>query len=100
MKLSHDLPIVVTGAFGCIGSCCVRYHNDLGITNLFLVDDFKKTDKWKNLLNKKSLGIISKKELFHWLQGKEDKIGAFIHLGACSDTMETDGDYLMENNFL
>ena len=42
--------IVVTGAAGMIGSGIVRYLNDLGLTDLILVDDIKTTDKWKNLV--------------------------------------------------
>lgn len=91
--------IVVTGAAGFIGSCLVRHLNDRGFHNLLLVDDVKKTEKWKNLLNKKCVDFISKHELFQWLEGKHDAISAIIHLGACSDTLETDGNYLMENNF-
>lgn len=93
-----DRLIVITGAAGLIGSCCVRYLNDQGFTNLILVDDIKKTNKWKNLLNKSYVDFISKRQLFHWLEGKEREIEAFIHLGACSDTLEQDGDYLMQNN--
>ena len=91
--------IIVTGAAGFIGSCCVKHLNDLGNTQLLLVDDLKKTEKWKNLLNKKCRDFISRYDLFKWLEGKEQEIGAIIHLGACSDTLETDGNYLMENNF-
>jgi ADP-L-glycero-D-manno-heptose 6-epimerase len=91
--------IVVTGAAGFIGSCTVKYLNEQGIDHLLLVDDVKKTQKWKNLLNKKCLNFISRHDLFKWLEGRQDMVKAFIHLGACSDTMEADGDYLMENNF-
>ncbi|MBS0650396.1 MAG: ADP-glyceromanno-heptose 6-epimerase [Verrucomicrobia bacterium] len=99
MKMYDDQLIVITGAAGFIGSCCVKYLNEKGFNNLLLVDDIKKTEKWKNLVNKKCVDFISRNELFQWLQGKERDIEAFIHLGACSDTMETDGNYLMENNF-
>lgn len=98
-KPHNDKLIVITGAAGFIGSCCVKFLNDQGITHLLLVDDIKKTEKWKNLLNKKCVDFISRHALFEWLKGREEEIGAFIHLGACSDTLETDGDYLMENNF-
>ena len=98
-KPQNDKLIVITGAAGFIGSCTVKYLNDLGLVNLLLVDDIKKTEKWKNLLNKKCVDFISKEALLPWLEGKGDSIQAFIHLGACSDTMEMDGDYLMENNF-
>lgn len=99
MKMYDDQLIVITGAAGFIGSCCVKYLNEKGFNNLLLVDDIKKTEKWKNLVNKKCVDFISRNELFQWLQGKERDIEAFIHLGACSDTLETDGNYLMENNF-
>lgn len=99
MKIYDDQLIVITGAAGMIGSGCVRYLNDQGFSNLVLVDDIKKTDKWKNLLGKKYVDFISRHDLFKWLQGKEREIEAFIHLGACSDTLETDGDYIMRNNY-
>jgi len=91
--------IVVTGAAGFIGSGVVSFLNGEGINNLLLVDDIKKSEKWKNLVGKKFCGFISKHELFNWLQGRESEIQAIIHLGACSDTLEKDGDYLMENNY-
>lgn len=97
--MDKDKLIIITGAAGFIGSCTARYLNDKGYTNLLLVDDIKKTQKWKNLVNKQYLDFISRHALFEWLEGKQDCIQAFIHLGACSDTMESDGNYLMENNF-
>jgi len=91
--------IVITGAAGMIGSGVVRYLNDRGHFNLLLVDDLKKGDKWKNLIGKQFVDLISRHQIFNWLQGKDSEIDAFIHLGACSDTVETDADYLLENNF-
>lgn len=98
-NLNSQKLIVVTGAAGFIGSCTVKYLNDKGYKNLLLVDDIKKTEKWKNLLNKKCVDLVSRHDLFKWLEGNGSNVSAFIHLGACSDTMESDGDYLMENNF-
>lgn len=89
--------IVITGAAGMIGSCVVRHLNNLGKTNLLLVDDLKRTEKWKNLVGKQFDDIISKHVLFDQL--REDEVEAIIHLGACSDTVETDGDYLLQNNY-
>lgn len=91
--------IIVTGAAGMIGSGVVRHLNDIGKTNLILVDDLKKTEKWKNLVGKQFVDILSKHKLFDWLVGRENEVEAIIHLGACSDTVETDCDYLLENNF-
>ncbi len=90
--------IVVTGAAGMIGSGVVRALNDRGRTELVLVDDLKRTDKWKNLLGKNFLELISKHKLMEWLEGRESEIEGILHLGACSDTVEADGDYLLENN--
>jgi len=91
--------ILITGAAGMIGSGVVRYLNDCGYHNLILVDDFKQSDKWKNLVGKQFSDFISRHKIFEYLLGKESEIDAVIHLGACSDTMETNADYLMENNF-
>lgn len=91
--------ILITGAAGMIGSGVVRHLNDLGFSQLLLVDDLKQTDKWKNLIGKRFLDLISRHCLFEWLQTHGSEVSSVIHLGACSDTMETNGDYLMENNF-
>ena len=94
MKKSLSLPVQQV----LLVPASVRYLNDQGFYNLLLVDDIKKTQKWKNLLLR-NRSISSLAILFEWLKGRETEVGAFIHLGACSDTMEMDGDYLMENNF-
>lgn len=94
-----DRLIVVTGGAGFIGSCVIKHLNDLNFSNLVIVDDLKKTEKWKNLVSKRFKDLLPKEMLFSWLKGRESEIQAFIHLGACSDTMEMDGDYLLENNY-
>ena len=73
--------------------------NNKGFNNLILVDDFKKSEKWKNLIGKKYIEFVSKFDLLQWLYGRESDIEAIIHLGACSDTQEKDGDYFMDNNY-
>jgi len=95
----HDRIIIVTGAAGFIGSAVIRHLNNLGYHRLLLVDDIEKTEKWKNLLGKRFYDFISKHALFSWLEQRAAEVAAIIHLGACSDTLETDGDFLMENNF-
>lgn len=99
MKLYDDQLIVITGGAGFIGSGVIRHLNDKGFNNLIIVDELRQTEKWKNLVGKKFVDVLSKSQLFGWLEGKESLVEAFIHLGACSDTMETDASYLLENNY-
>jgi ADP-L-glycero-D-manno-heptose 6-epimerase len=99
MKLYDDQLIVVTGGAGFIGSCVIRHLNDKGFRNIIVVDELGKTDKWKNLVKKGIVDVISKHQCFQWLEGRESLIEAFIHLGACSNTVETDASYLLENNY-
>lgn len=99
MKLYDDQLIVVTGAAGFIGSAFVKELNDAGYKNLILVDDLGTGDKWRNLVGKQFLDLISKHQLFTWLQGRESLIEAIVHLGACSSTVETDANYYFENNY-
>lgn len=91
--------IIITGGVGFIGSCLVRYLNDLGIKNLLLVDDLGHGDKWMNLQGKLLADIIDKRQLFTWLEGRHDQIAGIVHLGACTKTVETDANYLLENNY-
>lgn len=99
MKLNDDQLIVITGAAGFIGSGVVRYLNQQGFKQLILVDELRRTEKWKNLIGKQFADVISKHQLFQWLEGRQELISSIIHLGACSDTMETDASYLLENNY-
>ena len=98
-KLFDDQLIVVTGAAGFIGSAMVRHLNNQGYYNLLLVDDFRSSIKWMNLRNKRFVDFISRDAVFDFLEGREQEIEAFIHLGACSSTVETDGDYFMKTNY-
>jgi ADP-L-glycero-D-manno-heptose 6-epimerase len=97
-KIIDDGLIIITGASGFIGSGVVRYLNNQGNSNLLLVDSLE-NEKWKNLVGKSFIDIIPKEELFDFLNRKEKKINAIVHLGACSSTICIDANYLYENNY-
>jgi len=99
MKMFPDKYIVVTGGAGFIGSGVIRTLNDRGMKNIIVVDNLGSSEKWKNLVGKRFLDALHKDDLFDWLQGKERDIEAFIHLGACSSTVEQDANYLLKNNY-
>jgi ADP-L-glycero-D-manno-heptose 6-epimerase len=93
---------IVTGAAGFIGSAIVWKLNQLGVTDILIVDDLGHSEKWKNLVKLRFEDYIHKKEFLHLVVEKgEDPFGceSIIHMGACSSTTETDANYLMDNNY-
>lgn len=98
-KKNKNSLIVVTGGAGFIGSGVIRYLNESGKRNILIVDDLGKSEKWKNLVGKQYFDIVSRYRIFDWLDESRFDIEAFIHLGACSSTVETDASYLVENNY-
>ncbi len=92
---------VVTGAAGFIGSNLVRALNARGIAEIVAVDNLARADKFKNLVDCEIADYIDKQEFIERLESGDfdGDIDAIFHEGACSDTMETDGRYMMENNY-
>lgn len=92
---------VVTGAAGFIGSNLVKALNERGETNIIAVDNLSKADKFKNLADCEIADYLDKEDFIDGLiDGNFDgEIAAVLHEGACSDTMETDGRYMMQNNY-
>ena len=92
---------VVTGAAGFIGSRLVAALNRTGITDILAVDNLENGAKAKNLAGVDIEDYLDKREFLSQLEtGRLDgSIEAILHQGACSDTMETDGRYMMENNY-
>jgi ADP-L-glycero-D-manno-heptose 6-epimerase len=99
MQLDEDRLIVVTGGVGFIGSGVLAHLNAQGFKNIVVVDHLGNSAKWKNLVGKCFVEVLDKHQLFGWLQGRQDTVQAFVHLGACSSTVEMDASYLLENNY-
>ena len=99
MVINDDKFIVVTGGAGFIGSGVVRFLNDSGMSNIVVVDDLQHDHRWKNLQGKQFIDFIHKDKFLDWLRTNSGDVGAYIHLGACSDTTEKDANYLIENNY-
>lgn len=92
--------IVVTGGAGFIGSAVVAALNAEGEEDIILVDNLAESAKWKNLVSLKYRDYIHKSHFLERLMSPElSKVRAIVHMGACSATTETDGDYLMANNY-
>ena len=92
---------IVTGAAGFIGANIVKALNERGETNIICVDNLSQADKFKNLIDCEIADFVDKEDFIELLlEGAwEDDIAAIFHEGACSDTMETDGRYMMDNNY-
>ncbi len=93
--------IVVTGAAGFIGANLVKALNDRGIDNVLAVDNLTRADKFRNLTDCEIADYLHKDDFRNALGAGtfDGEISAILHQGACSDTMATDGRYVMENNF-
>jgi ADP-L-glycero-D-manno-heptose 6-epimerase len=93
--------IVVTGAAGFIGANLVRALNARGETSVLAVDNLSSADKFANLVDCEIAEYLDQDDFLLRLGDGDfdDDIAAVLHQGACSDTMETDGRYMMRNNY-
>ncbi len=92
---------IVTGAAGFIGANIVKVLNERGVTDIIAVDNLSRADKFHNLVDCQIADYLDKEEFIQRLiAGDFDgDVEAILHEGACSDTMATDGRYVMENNY-
>lgn len=92
---------IVTGAAGFIGASIVKALNERGTKDVIAVDNLKKADKFRNLIDCEIADYLDKEEFLDLIEaGQFDgAVDAVFHEGACSDTMETDGRYMMANNY-
>ncbi len=99
--------IIVTGGAGFIGSNLVRELNRIGEREILVVDNLAPAanlsgPKFLNLWGAEYADYMDKTEFRRALAAGEFqhvKVRAILHQGACSNTLEDDGRYMMDNNF-
>jgi len=92
--------VVVTGAAGFIGANIVKGLNARGIDDIIVVDDLSQGDKFRNIADLKIADYVDLDDFYpNFEEGHYGKVEAVFHEGACSDTMEQDGKYMMDNNY-
>jgi ADP-L-glycero-D-manno-heptose 6-epimerase len=93
--------IIVTGGAGFIGSALIAELNRRQISDILVVDQLGNDEKWKNLQNLSFADYIEKDDFLQMvIEDKLDNpVDVVFHLGACSDTTETDASYLVKNNY-
>src|SRR5579875_1073342 len=91
--------LIVTGAAGFIGSNLVRNLNSLGMDDILVVD--RLGENFRNLCDLRFSDFMEPQQLEAALERRQlpARITAVYHQGACADTTNSDGTYMMANNF-
>ena len=94
------MKVVVTGAAGMIGSNLVHGLNAIGIDDVIAVDDLTEGAKYRNLVGAGISDYFDRGEFYdRFALGELGRVDAIFHQGACSDTMEHNGRYMLETNY-
>jgi ADP-L-glycero-D-manno-heptose 6-epimerase len=92
--------VVVTGAAGFIGSNLVHGLNAIGVDDVVAVDDLTEGPKYRNLLGARLSDYFDKDEFYARFARRElGNVAVVFHQGACSDTMEHNGRFMLDNNY-
>ncbi len=93
--------IILTGGAGFVGSNLLKRLNAEGIDDILIVDNLKNGDKYRNLVGARFADIVDRFEFRRLLEADKApvKIDAILHQGACTDTLEYDGAYMMRTNY-
>ncbi len=67
----------------------VQRLNEAGYNDILAVDDFSRPDKNRNLEGKKLWSQVDRRNFVRWLERNYNDVEAVLHLGARTDTTET-----------
>ncbi|QEH34893.1 ADP-L-glycero-D-manno-heptose-6-epimerase [Aquisphaera giovannonii] len=93
---------IVTGAAGFVGGNLIRALNQKGVRDILAVDDLTSGDKFRNLRDCDIADYMDRAEFREFIRRGVShgwKPAAVLHQGACADTTEPDGRYMMDNNY-
>ncbi|HXF46391.1 MAG TPA: ADP-glyceromanno-heptose 6-epimerase [Burkholderiaceae bacterium] len=94
------MKIIVTGAAGFVGANNVKALNERGETDIVAIDNLTRSEKFRNLTDCEIADYLDKNEFLELVRRRAlPKPAVVFHQGACSDTMEADGRYMLENNY-
>jgi len=93
--------IAVTGGAGFIGSALVWELNRRGRDDVLIVDSFLDSAAWHNLLPLRFVELMPPDEFLARIAGGSlnESLDGILHMGACSDTTQTDAAFMMRNNY-
>ncbi len=92
---------ILTGGAGFVGANLLRGLNERGVTDVIVVDNLERGDKFHNLVGCRFADYLDKREFIQRLEAGDfdGVVDVVLHQGACSDTTATDGRYVMDNNY-
>lgn len=95
------MKIILTGGAGFIGSCLLKKLNEMSVNEIIVVDHLNE-EKWKNLIGTSFYEYYEKDDFIEVIEKEkiDKKFDFLIHLGACTDTMEKNAKYMIENNYI
>src|SRR5262245_16653525 len=92
---------IVTGGAGFIGSNLIKALNDRGESQILAVDGLRRGPKYRHPRGRRIAHYLGRDE-FRVRLAKGDSLGkgiAGFHQGACTDTTEWNGKYMLDVNF-